>query len=212
MGQDFIAAKLSDDEIRRIAKKVFAFYKPRPAYPINIVAILQSGSVPTVKGEMKLRYHVVPDYELDDYAITEFQDNSRIVTARKSIHEDAGFGVGHARMTLAHELGHAVMHSGAPKARSAVQIKTNFIKPYESAERQATVFGSSFLIDDVLAVQLANPEEISVEFCVSGEAARICYDRLHRQAKRKENIATTASAICGNRLCKQTRESGPALS
>jgi hypothetical protein len=184
MGQDFIAAKLSDDEIRLMAKKTLAFYKSRAAYPINIVAILQSELVPTVKGEMKLRYDVVPDRELDDYAITDFQDNLRVITARRSIHEAAGFGDGHARMTLAHELGHSVMHSGAPKARSVVHVKTNFIKPYESAERQATVFGSAFLIDDVRAAQLENPAEISVEFCVSLEAARICFDRLHQKARR----------------------------
>lgn len=194
MGQDFIATKLSDDEIRRIAKKTLAYYKPRPSYPINIVAVMQSKSVPALKGEMSLRYDVVPDHELDDYAITDFRDNLRIITARMSIHEAAVYGDGHARMTLAHELGHAVMHSGAPKARSVIEVKRNFIQPYESAERQAKVFASAFLIDDIRAAQLATSEEISEEFLVSLEAARICFERLHQKARR-EKISQQMKAL-----------------
>ncbi|MFY9629023.1 MAG: ImmA/IrrE family metallo-endopeptidase, partial [Methylocystis sp.] len=203
MGQDFIAAKFSDDEIRRIAKRTLAFYKPRPAYPIRIVDIVQSGSVLTLKREMPLRYAVAPDHSLDDHAITEFQDDLRIITVRKSINDAAKYGDGHARMTLAHELGHAVMHSGAPKARSIIEVKRNFIKPYESAERQANVFASSFLIDDFRAGQLASPEEISEEFLVSLEAARICFERLHQKARREkisqEMKALAAELASGNK-------------
>jgi hypothetical protein len=194
MGQDFIAAKRSDEEIRRIANQTLVYYKPRPAYPIPIIQIVQSGSVPTLKGKMTLRFAIVPDHSLDDYAITEFRDDLRIVTARKSIHEAALYGDGHARMTLAHELGHAVMHTGAPKARSVIDVKKNFIQPYESAERQAKVFASAFLIDDIRAAQLATPEEISEEFVVSLEAARICFERLHQKARR-EKISQQMKAL-----------------
>jgi Zn-dependent peptidase ImmA (M78 family) len=186
MSREYIAAAMSDEAIRKQAKKTLTFYRPRLAFPINIVAILMnSPTVPTVKGDKKLRYVIVPDHELDDYAVTEFTDDERIITVRKSVHEAARFGDGRSRLTLAHELGHAVLHTGAPKARGAVLQKTKFIKPYESAERQATVFGAAFLIDDARAAQLASPGEISVEFCVSHEAATICFDRLHEHARRQ---------------------------
>ncbi len=94
MGQDFIAAKLSDDEIRRIAKKTLAYYKPRPAYPIRHRRHnpKRVSSHSQRRDELALRRR--PDHELDDYAITDFRDNLRIITARKSIHEAAVYGDG----------------------------------------------------------------------------------------------------------------------
>lgn len=186
MGIEYIAAKLSDDEIRRIARKTLAYYKPRPAYPINIVAILQRGSVPTLTGAMQLRYQTVPDCDLDEYAITDFREGERIITARQSVHDLAQFGDGRSRMTLAHELAHAVLHTGAPKARGLVTQKLSFVKPFESAERQANVFGSGFLIDDARAAALNEADEVAVEFCVSREAALICLERLNERARRQE--------------------------
>ncbi len=181
MGQDYISKKRSDEEIRKIARETLLYYRERVSLPVNIVDILNSATVPTVEGVKELQYKIVPDYELNDYAITEFSDYKRIVTVKQSVHDAAFYGDGRDRMTLAHELGHAVLHSGAPKARSAVQIKTNFIKAYESSERQAYIFASSFLIDDVLASQFKRIEDISVHFGVSWEAARICFERLHAE-------------------------------
>jgi Zn-dependent peptidase ImmA (M78 family) len=89
-------------------------------------------------------------------------------------------------MTLAHELGHAVMHSGEPNYRHAgAQGKTALSEetPYVSAEHQAKVFASAFLIHDEDAAGMT-VEEISIEFGVSLEAAQICFDRLQRKAER----------------------------
>jgi Zn-dependent peptidase ImmA (M78 family) len=52
------------------------------------------------------------------------------------------------------------------------------INASESAEHQAKVFASAFLIDDKGAAELESPLEIATEFLVSLAAAEICYERI----------------------------------
>jgi hypothetical protein len=185
MSGNFIANKLSDDAIRELAVKTRTHYKPRPAYPLQVVNIVsKSGSVPTLQGIKALNYQIVPDAELSVEALTEFTEVGRTITVRKSVHERAKFGVGRDRFTLAHELAHAVIHDGAPKARSLVRAVPKFIKPYESSEHQADVFASAFLIDDKIAAQLPTAKDIEVEFAVSAKAAEICFERLHQRERK----------------------------
>jgi len=92
-------------------------------------------------------------------------------------------------MTLAHELGHAVMHAaeGAVDHRATGAAGTTTISKInasESAEHQAKVFASAFLIDDTRAKELGSPLEIATEFLVSLSAAEICYERLQEEAER----------------------------
>jgi Zn-dependent peptidase ImmA (M78 family) len=92
-------------------------------------------------------------------------------------------------MTLAHELGHAVMHAtdGAVDHRTTGATGTTTISAInaaESAEHQAKVFASAFLIDDARAAELSSPFEIAEEFLVSLSAAEICYERIQFEIKR----------------------------
>jgi Zn-dependent peptidase ImmA (M78 family) len=97
-------------------------------------------------------------------------------------------------MTLAHELGHGVMHAsdGAVDHRATGATGTTTISKTsaaESAEHQAKVFASAFLIDDKRAAELGTPAEIAMEFLVSLSAAEIIYERL--QAEREREAAAT---------------------
>jgi Zn-dependent peptidase ImmA (M78 family) len=116
----------------------------------------------------------------DDDGKTEFADGCVIISVKKSVHEKAVFGDGRSRMTLAHELAHGVMHFGVPKFRAGgVSGPTGFSKTnaLESAEHQAKVFASAFLIHDKQAAELGSAEEISAEFGVSLQAADIVFER-----------------------------------
>jgi Zn-dependent peptidase ImmA (M78 family) len=93
-------------------------------------------------------------------------------------------------MTLSHELGHAVMHEGSPKHRGVDASGTTHLSrlaPSESAEHQAKVFAAAFLIHDEMAESLPSPEEISVEFGVSLEAAKICFSEIRKKVDRRES-------------------------
>jgi Zn-dependent peptidase ImmA (M78 family) len=66
----------------------------------------------------------------------------------------------------------------------------------ESAEHQAKVFASAFLIDDARVAEIGTPLEIATEFLVSLSAAEICYERI--QAER-ERAAAAARVEQSNR-------------
>ena len=107
--------------------------------------------------------------------------NAVVISVKRSVHEKAQFGDGRSRMTLAHELAHGVMHYGAAKFRMAGAAgATSFSKTnaYESAEHQAKVFASAFLVHDAQAVEFSSAETISEEFGISLEAARIVFERI----------------------------------
>lgn len=102
-------------------------------------------------------------------------------------------------MTLAHELGHAVMHATAGvidhRATGATGMTTiSKINASESAEHQAKVFASAFLIDDKRAAELVSPAEISAEFLVSLSAAEICYERIQTERERAASAARVLEA------------------
>jgi len=187
MSEDRRVKGRSDEEVRRHAKNTKVDYRVDRLRPVNILRLLRSGSVPTLYGRKKLVLNIVDDEELGKIdAKTETSKDTVTITCKRSVERDAELGVGRPRMTLAHELGHAVMHSGEPDFRHAgAQGKTALSDetPYISAEHQAKVFASAFLIHDEDVAGMA-VEEISVEFGVSLEAAQICFDRLQRKAER----------------------------
>jgi Zn-dependent peptidase ImmA (M78 family) len=95
-------------------------------------------------------------------------------------------------MTLAHELAHGALHYGDPLYRtSGASGSTSLsrLRPEDSAEHQAKVFASAFLIDDAVVEELSSPEEVSVEFLVSFEAANICFERVQREKYRRDEGA-----------------------
>lgn len=181
----------SDEEVRRHAKNAKLDYRVDRVRPVNILRVLRSRSVLTLYGRKKLFLKVVDDEALGKVdAKTETSKDTVTITCKRSVERDAELGVGRSRMTLTHELGHAVMHSGDPDYRHAgAQGKTALSEeaPYVSAEHQAKVFASTFLIHDEDAVGMT-VEEISIEFGVSLKAARICFDRLQKKAERRRSV------------------------
>jgi Zn-dependent peptidase ImmA (M78 family) len=188
MSDDRRVNKRSDRQVREAASRTKQDYGISNRRPVNIIRCLQYGSVLTDQGRKKLIYNVVDDMRMGRVdGKTEFIDGAVVISLKRSIHERAGFGDGRSRMTLSHELAHGVMHLGEPKFRLASATgSTNFSRTnaYESAEHQAKVFASAFLIHDEHAATLTTPEEISEEFVVSLEAAKISFERLEAEKER----------------------------
>jgi hypothetical protein len=193
----------SNGECRDIANRTKAYYHVERLRPVNIGRILRSAKVPTLRGEKALIYELVDDAALGlKEANTEQVDRNSIkITVKKTIDFLASCGDGRARMTLAHELGHAIMHAeqGAIDHRAAAATGTTTlskINASESAEHQAKVFASAFLIHDKDAAELESPLEIATEFVVSLSAAEICFERLQEEADR---------AAAGQRVMKSNQ-------
>jgi IrrE N-terminal-like domain len=203
----------SNDECRRIAQNTKVYFGIGRTWPVYIGRVLRSGSVLTVRGEKPLIYNVVDNHVLGiKDAKTEAIDGSIIVTVKNAIDSLATWGDGRARMTLAHELGHAVMHaeegSVDHRAAGAVGMTTlSKINASESAEHQAKVFAPAFLIDETRAAELESPMEIAMEFLVSVSAAEICYERIQLE---RERAASAVRVIEANKkfqaLMKETEQ------
>jgi hypothetical protein len=108
----------SDAEVRRIAERAKAEYSASDQRPVDVLKILSSDSVPTIYGRKSLIFVVADDAELGKAdGKTEYSKGVVTVTVRQSIYDQAKQCVPRARMTLAHELAHAVMHHTAPFLR-----------------------------------------------------------------------------------------------
>ena len=191
MSVDYRVNGRSDYEVGRIARRARSAYQQDGRCPVDVIRCLESGWVRTEFGRKKLELKVVPDSEMpNDDARTEYIDGVVVVMVRRSVYLLAKCGDGRSRMTLAHELGHAVMHPGAPKHRhvgAAGTIDLSRVKPYESAEHQAKVFASAFLINDDLAINFDSADRISEEFGVSFEAAAIYCEQRVKRTEREES-------------------------
>lgn len=181
----------SDTEIRRIAERTKAEFGVSRRWPVNILRCLELGSVLTLYGRKQLVFLVVDDAELEGIdAKTEFSNDVVTITCKRSVRDRAAVGVGRDRMTLAHELAHAVLHHSVPMFRVAGAAGVTDLAKHSahtSAEHQAKVFAAAFLIHDEYAADMISAEQISEEFGVSLKAAEVCFDRLRRKAERQRS-------------------------
>ncbi|ARB44969.1 ImmA/IrrE family metallo-endopeptidase [Alloalcanivorax xenomutans] len=115
-----------------------------------------------------LDFEVVEDHVLGDEEAVSYPDKS-FMRIKETVYDKAANDDGHCRFTIAHELGHMIMHKGqANFARGT----SGDHKIFEDSEWQADAFASEFLIDQRLIPQAANEETIVEMFGVSGSAAR----------------------------------------
>jgi hypothetical protein len=113
---------------------------------------------------------------------TEF--NPPHIAVRESVYRLARKGDGRSRMTFAHELGHLVMHPGIVKLRGEPRIEDGpKIKPFESAEWQASKFASLFLMPRHIAVQFSSPSQLAECCQTSAQAAFIRFGELDQRVK-----------------------------
>ncbi|SRR5579883_336389 len=179
---DYRVKGRSNLEIRQLAKKMREFFGVAGDRRIDVLACLAWQSIWTVNGEKRLEFQIRADAEMSTAdGITSHGSEIVTIAVKQSVRDAAFMGDGRARNTLAHELGHAVMHNGVEMPRRPfVNITPKWLKskPFESAEHQARVFAPAFLINDLIAETLGSAEEISVEFGISLESAMIYFEEL----------------------------------
>lgn len=158
MSDDCRVTGRSDEETRAIAERTKAELGVSRRRPVNIVRCQESGSVPTIYGRKKLNFRAVPDMELGMHdAKTEFADGIVTITAKRSVRDHAEVGDARARMTLAHELAHAVMHHTQTEYRvagTAGPTALGLAKGY--AARPAVSAAASFRMETNPASNAAN--------------------------------------------------------
>lgn len=88
---------------------------------------------------------------------------------------------GRDRFTLAHELGHLLLHNGIGMARSMKMPSE--LKPYENSEWQANTFAGALLIPVAVAQRLRSEFELADACGVSFDAARVRLAGLRRRGQ-----------------------------
>lgn len=113
-------------------------------------------------------FEVVPDRELGEAEATTSM-TERCVKMGETYYDAARRGHARYPFTLAHELGHLLMHTGHP----AQMARGNSVKPYMNAEWQADAFAGAFLMpaNEVRGCTCIN--EIVRRFKVSRAAAEV---------------------------------------
>jgi hypothetical protein len=126
----------------------------------------------------------------DAEAYTEF--NPPHIVVRNSVYKLARRRDGRSRMTLAHELGHLVMHPGVAKLRTDFARPSAQINFFESAEWQANKFASLFLMPLHIVREFTSPGQIAESCHVSYQAAQIRYNEIaHPSRQLPDCIAET---------------------
>lgn len=180
----------SNEQIRIAAQRARAAFGVSRFKLVDIVKCLTSGWVPTIEGRKRLTIEILPDDEMKgNDGITELVGDVVRMRFKTSVWQKAMARDGRAIMTLAHELGHAVLcHRDVVRARqtgaTAESRTVSYIKPYESSERMADLFGSNFLIEEDLLPEPSSAEQVAEEFGVSVAAAGV---RLRRRVEQRKN-------------------------
>lgn len=115
----------------------------------------------------------------DDHGLT-FPDDHEI-RLRADVYEGVREGKGRDRFTLAHELGHLLLHSGVAMARN--MRAASEVPPYRSSEWQANSFAGALLVPISAAKQARTAQSVA-ELCgVTLQAAEV-----QLRVLRKENL------------------------
>ena len=92
-------------------------------------------------------------------------------------------GIGMGRFTIAHELGHMLMHK-QETAYARTKLEQQH-KVYEDSEWQANTFAASLLIDEKHVIESDTISDIQDRFIVSYSMARIAHGKLSKKGKIK---------------------------
>jgi hypothetical protein len=207
MSDDFRVPSKWNVEVRQAAKQARKYFGVESNRRVDVLECAKRSKIWTVNGERDLVFKVLSDAEIPNASGLTTEINGQItISVPRSVHYDAYMGVGRARNTISHELGHAALgHAafvkGTALARRPITNETPaWIRPFESAEHQAKVFAPAFLINEAIAETLASPQEIAVEFGISLESATIYFEQLTERQGRQE------SAQRVSRMAEQVRE------
>jgi Zn-dependent peptidase ImmA (M78 family) len=122
-------------------------------------------------------YAVLPAEEMGDDEARTYPDKY-LIEIREDVYYAATDGDRRAQFTLAHEVGHLVLHAGLDKSVSFARSSTEH-KIYEDSEWQADTFAAEFLMPYEIAIQCNDPVEISERFEVSQSAGETRYRKIH---------------------------------
>ena len=156
------APPISRNDLKRLTKRIRAQFQIKSVYfPVDAVLEFIHLLAPGY------RYEVMTERDMGkNHGLTHYHD--KVIQIRQDVYDGACRGEGRDRMTIAHEIGHAVLHTESlVSARDFGEIKT-----YEDPEWQAKAFAGHLLVSDS-AIKSLSISEVMTECGVSYDAARV---------------------------------------
>lgn len=168
-------APLSVNEIRDVAHHLRDLIKGTrfDSLRLNIAGMLDH-----LRDSEQIEFEIVDDNQLqNEYAVSV--PNEKLIRVRQSVYHNAILGVPRDCFTLAHELGHVILHRNTNPVYARSQ-SDSFHHFTEDAEWQANTFASELLVDSRQLEGLCSPRDIANRFGVSLETAGILYERYEK--------------------------------
>lgn len=164
-------------EIRKLASAFRGFQYNLRSFPI--VEFLEL-IMPQLDNNFVLE--IVDDIKMGNKHGLTYPDYNTI-KIKESVYKNACNGVGRDRYTLAHELGHLLLHKNVLFGFAKSEIDN--IPAYEDSEWQADTFAAELLMPFEQARSCRSPEEIANIFNVSKEAAEVRWDKIRKELKKQ---------------------------
>lgn len=164
----FKASPLSNESIFGYAKQFRNMLGIKDDSPVDILSVLEV-ALPLLDTEFNYCVRNIEDMDVNAHAYTD-HDNNEIVILDE-IYDRAVAGYGRDRLTIAHEIGHYLLHNRQMRVLTRVYDNEK-IKAYEDPEWQADAFAGELLCP-AKAVKKMSIEEIALKYGVSLDAARI---------------------------------------
>ena len=119
-------------------------------------------------------YEYVSKIDMPPNTYAYYNSTENVMYIRDDVYDAACMGDGRHRFTLAHEIGHYLLHSeGVCLSRS---VNESEIKPYLNPEWQANTFASALLMPRSL-IKSMTVKQIADECGTSFQAASIAYKK-----------------------------------
>lgn len=125
-----------------------------------------------------IQLEILDDVELPDCYGISFPDVKKIFL-RQSIYDNALLNDGFSRLTIAHELGHLVLHKQEIGFAKGLEGSTH--KIIEDSEWQANKFAQELLVDVRLLPYKPTRMALEKLFAISAEASDVAFNSLKRE-------------------------------
>lgn len=168
------ALSMSTKEIRKVAKLMREKIGLRDCLKIPICNVLE-----WVLEHLfpRFEWEIVSEKDLAVEGMTLVSEKKIFI--REDVYEKACQGDGRARFTIAHEIGHLILHLPGRLAQCRLSHGES-LRPFEDPEWQADSFAAEFLMDYDL-IKGMPPKEIQMACGVSETAAIVRYEKIRKE-------------------------------
>lgn len=177
--QDFRVTPMSWDDVDAVAVQVRDMVRCQDQPYFHIVDLLEKVLPQAIRPPSEYNFEVGGNFEMGT-AEGLTCPNGKFIRIREDVYMDACDGKARPRFTMAHELGHYLLHTGQnqPLARAMPGEK---LRAFESAEKQADRFAGTLLMPRHLIHGFDTEVSVAQRFGVSRAAARVRLDKISKE-------------------------------